>query len=113
MLSRDNEAFVKPMDRRATQLLCSHFFLRSIYFIRVNVPETKGLTLEEIEQKFLIMRIKDDTSEHRPLVQGAGEGTDAKNPAAACTDSGGLSSRVSSKFDTSNNGESDWPIVSL
>lgn len=25
---------------------------RSIYFVKIHVPETKGLTLEEIEQKF-------------------------------------------------------------
>jgi hypothetical protein len=33
------------------QLWELHWF-RSIYFVKVHVPETKGLTLEEIEQTF-------------------------------------------------------------
>lgn len=34
----------------------THLFLCSIYFVKLNVPETKGLTLEQIEQKFQELR---------------------------------------------------------
>jgi hypothetical protein len=40
----------------------------SIYFVKANVPETKGLALEEIEQKFTDMH-RQNTSDASTLDQ--------------------------------------------
>jgi hypothetical protein len=47
----------------------------SIYFVKVHVPETKGLTLEEIEQKFKSIEAErtgtsTSTGEADPLIVG-------------------------------------------
>jgi hypothetical protein len=40
----------------------------SIYFIRKNIPETKGLTLEEIEQQFHLLSKGPESPESNPLL---------------------------------------------
>jgi hypothetical protein len=47
-------------------------FLRcSLYFVKIHVPETKGLTLEQIEQQFAALSRVVPSSEMEPLLIGA------------------------------------------
>jgi Sugar (and other) transporter len=40
----------------------------SLYFIKIHVPETKGLTLEQIEEQFVALSRGDRSSELEPLL---------------------------------------------
>jgi hypothetical protein len=69
-------------------LLCNSLWVHSIYFVKVHIPETKGLTLEEIEQKFKNMeaertatRAATSRTEADPLLDLEAERTAARTEA--------------------------------